>query len=72
VRAGMGIALVPSLGINDVTGIEVRRVAGPRLYRRIGVATRPGNPNPVVESFIAYLGSAAANLRSAAGVSRVQ
>jgi DNA-binding transcriptional LysR family regulator len=72
VRAGMGIALVPSLGLNDATGIEVRRVAGPRLYRRIGVATRPGNPNPVLDSFIAYLGSAAANLRSAVGVLRTE
>lgn len=70
VRAGMGIALVPSLGINDAAGIEVRRLAGTRLYRRIGVATRPGNPNPVLESFIAYLGSVAANLRSAVGVAR--
>lgn len=68
VRAGMGIALVPSLGINDVSGLETRRVAGTRLYRRVGVATRPGNPNPVLTSFIAYLGSSAANLRTAVGV----
>ena len=72
VRAGMGIALVPSLGLNDATGIEVGRVAGPRLYRRIGVATRQGNPNPVLGSFIAYLGSAAANLRSVVGVPRTE
>jgi molybdate transport repressor ModE-like protein len=72
VRAGMGIALVPSLGINDLTGLETRRVAGPRLYRRIGVATRPGNPNPALTSFIAYLGSAAANLRSVASTGRAE
>jgi len=72
VRAGMGIALVPSLGLNDVAGVETTRVAGPRLYRRIGVAARPGNPNPVLASFIAYLGSAAANLRVAAGSGRVE
>lgn len=67
VRAGMGIALVPSFGITDVTGIETTRVVGSRLHRRIGVAVRPGNPNPALTSFIAYLGSAAANLRSGAG-----
>jgi molybdate transport repressor ModE-like protein len=66
VRAGMGIALVPSLGLNDVSGVELTRVAGTRLHRRIGVAVRPGNPNPVLASFTAYLGSAAANMRAAA------
>ncbi|MDR3083246.1 MAG: LysR family transcriptional regulator [Streptomyces sp.] len=65
VRAGMGIALVPSLGINDTTGLETTRVSGPRLYRKIGVASRSGNANPVLGSFIAYLVSAASNLRSA-------
>jgi molybdate transport repressor ModE-like protein len=67
VRAGMGIALVPSFGITDTTGIEMTRVVGSRLDRSIGVAVRPGNPNPAVTSFIAYLGSAAANLRSTGG-----
>jgi molybdate transport repressor ModE-like protein len=62
VRAGMGIALVPSLGINDTAGVQTSRVSGPRLYRKIGVAWRPGNTNPVLSSFIAYLGSAASNL----------
>jgi DNA-binding transcriptional LysR family regulator len=65
VRAGVGIALVPCLGINDLTGLETRRVAGSRLFRSVGVATRPGNPNPVLKSFIAYLASTAANLRLA-------
>jgi molybdate transport repressor ModE-like protein len=67
VRAGMGIALVPSLGINDLAGLETRRVAAPNLYRSIGVATRPGNSNPALRPFVAYLGSAAANLRAVVG-----
>ncbi|HEY3869341.1 MAG TPA: LysR family transcriptional regulator [Actinocrinis sp.] len=67
VRSGMGIALVPSLGINDLTGLETRQVAGSRLYRRIGAATRPGNANPALANFTAYLGGCAASLRPAAG-----
>ncbi|NUR32362.1 MAG: LysR family transcriptional regulator [Catenulispora sp.] len=65
VRAGLGIALIPSLGINDTSGVETTRVSGPRLYRKIGVASRPANPNPVLPSFLAYLASTAANLRAA-------
>jgi molybdate transport repressor ModE-like protein len=65
VRAGLGIALIPSLGINDSSGVETTRVSGPRLYRKIGVASRPANPNPVLPSFLAYLTSTAANLRAA-------
>ncbi|MBF9066911.1 LysR family transcriptional regulator [Streptacidiphilus fuscans] len=62
VRAGMGIALVPSLGINDTPGVQTTRVSGPRLYRRVMVASRPGNPNPLLNTFLAYLGSVASNL----------
>ncbi|WP_037915906.1 LysR family transcriptional regulator [Actinacidiphila yeochonensis] len=66
VRAGMGIALVPSLGINDTTGLQIARVSGPGLYRRVTAASRPGNPNPLLNTFIAYLGSVASNLVVAA------
>ncbi|GAA5019876.1 hypothetical protein GCM10025734_73540 [Kitasatospora paranensis] len=62
VRAGLGIALVPSLGINDTFGVRTTRLAGPRLYRKVGVASRPGNPNPLLGTFLAYLGGVAANL----------
>ncbi|GAA1997976.1 LysR family transcriptional regulator [Catenulispora subtropica] len=64
VRAGLGIALIPSLGINDTSGVETTRISGPRLYRKIGVASRPANPNPLLASFLAYLASTAANLRA--------
>jgi molybdate transport repressor ModE-like protein len=66
VRAGMGIALVPSLGINDTSGLQTARVSGPRLYRRVTVAFRPGNPNPLLSTFIAYLSSVASNLLAVA------
>jgi molybdate transport repressor ModE-like protein len=62
VRAGMGIALVPSLAINDTPGVQTTRLSGPRLYRKVSVASRPGNPNPLLNTFIAYLGSVASNL----------
>jgi molybdate transport repressor ModE-like protein len=64
VRAGFGVALVPSLGIQDATGVELCRVGGHRLHRRIGVAVRPTNPNPALASFVAYLSSAAAQIRA--------
>ncbi|QYC44265.1 HTH-type transcriptional regulator GltC [Nonomuraea coxensis DSM 45129] len=64
VRAGLGVALVPSLGLMGVTGVQVCRLATPQLYRRIGVARRPTNPNPAARSFLAYLRTAAAQLRN--------
>lgn len=63
VRAGFGVALVPSLGVHGATGVELCRVGGNRLYRRVGFAVRPTNPNPALASFIAYLSSAAAQIR---------
>jgi molybdate transport repressor ModE-like protein len=70
VRAGMGIALVPTLGINDAPGVQITRLSGPRLYRKIVVASRPGNPNPLLNTFIAYLGSVASNVLAVANRQR--
>ncbi|MFI6316084.1 LysR family transcriptional regulator [Nonomuraea sp. NPDC050556] len=64
VRAGLGVALVPSLGLQGVTGVQIRRLQTPHLFRRIGVAQRPTNPNPASRSFVAYLRTAAAQLRT--------
>ncbi|MEV5591398.1 hypothetical protein AB0L05_38115, partial [Nonomuraea pusilla] len=36
----------------------------PNLFRRIGVARRPTNPNPAARSFLAYLRTASAQLRN--------
>ncbi|GAA4099021.1 LysR family transcriptional regulator [Nonomuraea soli] len=55
VRAGLGVALVPGLGVQGASGVELRPVQGERLHRRIGVAVRPTNPNPAVRAFIACL-----------------
>ncbi|MFJ9680376.1 LysR family transcriptional regulator [Streptomyces sp. NPDC101194] len=63
-RAGMGIALVPALGLGDTTGVHVCRLDHPRLHRRIGVATRPTNRNPLLRIFLAELRSAAEEIRS--------
>ncbi|MGW5680096.1 LysR substrate-binding domain-containing protein [Streptomyces sp. NPDC003860] len=58
-RAGMGIALVPALGLGDTAGVHVCRLDHPQLHRRIGVATRRTNENPLLRAFLADLRSAA-------------
>ncbi|MGC4892335.1 LysR family transcriptional regulator [Micromonospora sp. DT31] len=62
VRAGVGVALVPSLGLRSPGGVAIRQLAHGGLHREIGVALRPGNPNPVVGSFVARLTEVAATL----------
>jgi DNA-binding transcriptional LysR family regulator len=62
VRAGVGVALVPSLGLQDTRGLVIRPLAYENLHRRIGVALRPGNPNPVVNRFVERLTAAARQL----------
>jgi DNA-binding transcriptional LysR family regulator len=62
VRAGVGVALVPSLGLRDSSEVVVQPLAHANLHREIGVALRPGNPNPVVGSFVERLTDAAAGL----------
>ncbi|MFE7133969.1 LysR family transcriptional regulator [Streptomyces sp. NPDC057638] len=61
-RAGMGIALVPALGLGDTAGVRVCRLDHPRLHRRIGVATRATNQNPLLRAFLTELRSAAAEV----------
>ncbi|MFI1865402.1 LysR family transcriptional regulator [Streptomyces jumonjinensis] len=63
-RAGMGIALVPALGLGDTAGVHVCRLDHPRLHRRIGVATRATNRNPLLRAFLTELRSAAGEVRS--------
>ncbi|MGW2767959.1 LysR family transcriptional regulator [Streptomyces sp. NPDC001275] len=63
-RAGMGIALVPALGLGDTAGVHVCRLDHPQLHRRIGVATRGTNRNPLLRDFLVELRSAAAEVRS--------
>ncbi|MFB9968269.1 LysR family transcriptional regulator [Sinosporangium siamense] len=63
VRAGLGVALVPSLGVQDAKGVHVCRVADSKLHRRVGVAVRPTNPNPALRSFIAHFRTASTRLR---------
>ncbi|MFF0445256.1 LysR family transcriptional regulator [Streptomyces sp. NPDC004609] len=58
-RAGMGIALVPALGLGDTAGVHVCRLDHPQLHRRIGVATRPTNENPLLRAFLTDLRAAA-------------
>lgn len=63
-RAGMGVALIPALGLADSAGVHVCRLDHPRLHRRIGVATRATNRNPVLRAFLAELGAAAGEIKA--------
>ncbi|MEO3978263.1 LysR family transcriptional regulator [Streptomyces sp. CAU 1734] len=63
-RAGMGIALVPALGLGDTAGVHVCRLDHPQLHRRIGVATRATNRNPLLRAFLAELRAAAGEVGS--------
>ncbi|MEV7781886.1 LysR substrate-binding domain-containing protein [Kitasatospora sp. NPDC088351] len=63
-RAGMGVALIPALGVADSSGVHVCRLDHPRLHRRIGVATRATNRNPVLRAFLVELRAAAGEVRS--------
>lgn len=62
VRAGIGVALVPTLALRDTSGLAVRPLDHPDLHREIGVATRRNNPNPVVRAFTDCLRTAAGEL----------
>ena len=62
VRAGIGIALVPTLALRETEGLVVRPVDRDDLCREIGVALRRNNPNPVVHAFLDCLRDAASEL----------
>ncbi|MEU5976582.1 LysR family transcriptional regulator [Streptomyces sp. NPDC047315] len=66
-RAGMGIALVPALGLGDTAGVHVCRLDHPQLHRRVGVATRRTNENPLLRAFLTDLRSAAEEVRALLG-----
>ena len=63
VRAGMGVALVPTLALRETDDLVARPVERSDLHREISVATRRNNPNPVVGAFIDCLHDAATELR---------
>ncbi|MEU4116237.1 LysR substrate-binding domain-containing protein [Kitasatospora sp. NPDC028055] len=60
---GMGVALIPALGLADDAGVHVCRPDHPQLHRRIGM-TRASNRNPVLHAFRAELDAAAAEIGS--------
>lgn len=62
VRAGLGIALVPFLGLNHARNVHVMRLEEPDLDRRITAAFRPTNANPLALRVLAQLRSAAAEI----------
>lgn len=62
VRAGIGVALVPTLALRATDGLVARPLDRDDLYRDIGVATRRNNPNPVVRAFTECLRDAAEEL----------
>lgn len=62
VRAGIGVALVPTLALRATEGLVARAIDRDDLHREIGVATRRNNPNPVVRAFTECLRDAAADL----------
>ena len=64
VRAGLGVALVPYLGLEGAVGVARCRLDSQHLYRRVGVAVRSTNPNPALESFLGHFKSAAAQVRA--------
>lgn len=69
VRAGIGISMVPALGVHPGTldGVRLLRLAGPDPVRQIAVTTRIGNPNPAVAKFVRALETAASALAAELG-----
>ncbi|PSL08431.1 molybdate transport repressor ModE-like protein [Haloactinopolyspora alba] len=59
VRAGLGVALVPALGLHNDHGVATVPLDHPGLHREVGVATRRNNPNPTVRAFVEHLRTAA-------------
>jgi DNA-binding transcriptional LysR family regulator len=65
VRAGLGVGLVPALGLPNAldSGVALAQIAGMQVSRRISMVTRPGNPNPLVPEFARALQVAAAAMQ---------
>ena len=65
VRAGLGVALVPALGLPTTleSGVALARIEGMEVCRRVSMVTRPGNPNPLVPEFAGALQAVAAVLQ---------
>lgn len=63
VRAGLGVALVPALGLPPTPGVALSRIEGVSVHRRVAMVTRPGNPNPLVPLFARALVHTAAAMR---------
>ncbi|HEU5036865.1 MAG TPA: LysR family transcriptional regulator [Nocardioides sp.] len=64
VRAGLGVALVPALGLpSALESVALAQISGMRVCRRISMVTRPGNPNPLVPEFARALQFAAAAMQ---------
>lgn len=62
VRAGLGVALVPFLGLNHATGVHTMRLREPNIERRISAAIRPTNANPLALKVLAELRAAAGEI----------
>ncbi|WP_031465138.1 LysR family transcriptional regulator [Sciscionella sediminilitoris] len=63
VRAGLGVAVVPCLGMQDAAGVHTCAIENRGLQRTVGVAVRPTNPNPALRPFTAHLRASAAAMR---------
>lgn len=56
VAAGIGVALMPRLGLDHVnSGVVVRELAGPRLARRIGLAVARSVASPGIDELLEAL-----------------
>jgi DNA-binding transcriptional LysR family regulator len=62
VRAGLGIALVPFLGLNHAHGVHTMRLREPDLDRRISAALRGTNANPLALRVLDEMRTAAAEI----------
>lgn len=63
VAAGLGVALMPRLGLDHVhDGVVVREVAGPRLARRIGLAVARAGTSPGIDVLLEALRTQAERL----------
>lgn len=62
VASGLGVALVPALGLVDPTTVVARSIADPQARRRVSVVASPTVPTDLAEAFVAALRKAASRL----------